>query len=91
METMFEVLIMGLLFLIAATLVSFILVKLFQGIFGSRVACVLAGILILIVVFFYAVGMESYENSKDQLSIMMMAAVIPSFAIVFALTLLVTM
>lgn len=91
METMFEVIIMGLFFLIAATLVSFILVKLFQAIFGSRVACVLAGILILIVLFFYAVGMESYENSKDQLSIMMMAAVIPACAIVFALTLLVTM
>ena len=91
MDSMFEVIIMGLLLLIAATIVSFILVKLFQAIFGSRVACVLAGILIIIVIFFYAVGMESYENSKDHLSIMMMAAVMPACAIVFALTLLVTM
>ena len=50
MGVIFQILFMGALMLIAATLISFILVKLFQGLFGSRVACVLAGILIIIII-----------------------------------------
>ena len=95
MGIFFEMLFMAALTIIASILVSFLLIKLFQGLFGSRVACVIAGVLMLFIIIILVSSSEGYisfpskeHQIQDAWSTMVL---FPSIAVVMGLTLLVTM
>ena len=95
MNSIFEMLFILVFVLVAALLVSFILLKVIQALLGSRVACVIAGLLMIMIFIAMLSGMESYQtfptNGTHHTDVWTFVVLFPSVSIVFALTLLVTM